>query len=435
MSPQESKQYRNVKVDYMARVEGEGALYLRIDKDKVEEVELRIFEPPRFFEAFLEGRRWTEAPDITARICGICPIAYQSSAISAMESIAGVTVTEPIRTLRRLMYCGEWIESHILHMAMLHAPDFLGYEDAIQMAQHHPDVVKNALRLKKLGNDIMTFLGGREIHPINMRVGGFYSVPEKRDLEHFKPELEWGLEATRELAHLLAGFDYPDFERDYEYVAMRHPEEYPMWQGRIVSNRGLDIDWPEFFDHIEERHMPQSTALHSVIKERGAYMVGPIARYNLNHDKLSSDARALAKEAGLGASCANPFQSILVRGIETFYAIEEALRLIDVYEKPDHAYVEAEPKAGTGYGCSEAPRGICFHRYSIDDDGIITGARIAPPTAQNQATMEEDLVELVPLFATNTDEELTWKCEQAVRNYDPCISCSVHFLKLHVDRC
>lgn len=425
---------RTIKVDYMARVEGEGALYLKLKGSDVQKVELRIFEPPRFYEAFLEGRRWTEAPDITARICGICPVAYLASAIGAMEHIAGVEIDGPIRDLRRLLYCGEWIESHVLHLAMLHAPDFLGFEDAIQMAQVHPDVVKNALRLKKLGNEIMRVVGGREIHPVNVRVGGFYRAPTVAEVNALREELEWGCEASEALVRLTATFDFPQLERDYEYVALRHEEEYPMWTGRLVSNKGLDFPLAEFYDHIEERHEQRSTSLHSVIKERGAYHVGPMARYNLNYDLLSPRCQQLAESVGIGPSCNNPFKSIVIRSIETLYACEEALRLVQAYEEPDAPYVDIPPKAGTGHGCSEAPRGLCYHTYTIDGDGLITAARIAPPTAQNQLTMEEDLVELVPKYAALGDEDLTWKCEQAIRNYDPCISCSCHFLKLEVDR-
>lgn len=429
-----SKRTRTIRVDYLARVEGEGGLYLRIRNDKIAEAKLSIFEPPRFFEAFLVGRRWTEAPDITARICGICPIAYQASAIGAMESLAGIGVEAPIRLLRRLIYCGEWIESHVLHVAMLHAPDFLGYDDALQMGKDHPDIVKAALRLKKIGNDIMVRLGGREIHPVNLRVGGFYRVPSKRELCEMRPDLEWAVETATALVRFTAGLEFPDFERDYEFVSLRRDDEYPLWDGRIVSSRGLDIGVEAFHDHFEEIHVPHSTSLHSRLRARGAYHVGPLARYANNFDRLSPACQAIAGEVGLGPVCRNPFKSIIVRAIETLYACEEALRLVDAYEMPDRPYTDTVPRAGTGYGCSEAPRGICHHQYQIDAEGIIRKARIAPPTAQNQMTIEEDLTAFAESVLGLPDDQLTWKCEQAVRNYDPCISCSCHFLKLHIDR-
>ena len=424
---------KTIKVDYLARVEGEGAFQIKVRDQKVIDSKLVIFEPPRFFEAFLRGRDFREACDITARICGICPIAYQSSAISAMENICGVTASPEIRELRRLIYCGEWIESHALHVFMLHLPDFLGYQDVIQMAKDHPDEVKLALRLKKIGNEIVTLLGGREIHPINMAVGGFYKAPTQAELAGLLENLQWAQDACHQMIRLVAGVKFPDFERDYEFVAMRHPEEYPFNDGRLVSNKGLDIPITEFFNHFEEIHVQHSTALQSVIKGRGAYQVGPLARYNLNFDRLDKDSQESALAAGLKECCRNPFKSIVVRSVETLYAVNEAIRIIQNYTPPPVSKLEVKPQAGIGFGCSEAPRGICLHRYRIKDDGTILEARIVPPTAQNQKSMEEDLVGFVPSRLNLPKEKLVWQCEQVIRNYDPCISCSVHFLKLDID--
>jgi coenzyme F420-reducing hydrogenase alpha subunit len=425
---------KTIKVDYLARVEGEGGFHVRVKGDEVVDAKLEIFEPPRFFEAFLRGRRFTEAPDITARICGICPVAYQMSSSHAMEAICGVSVGGQLRALRRLIYCGEWIESHVLHIYMLHAPDFLGYEDAIQLAKDHPGVVNRGLQLKKVGNDIVTLLGGREIHPINLRVGGFYKIPRKKELDALSEKLKWATEAALETVRWTATLPCPDFEKDYEFVALRHPEEYPFNEGRIVSNKGLDISAGEFLDHIEEEHVKHSTSLHAVIKERGSYLAGPMARYNLNFDRLPPIAQEAANQAGIGSVCRNPFKSIVVRSIETLFACQEALRLIENYEMPDAPYVDVIPRAGIGHWCTEAPRGLLYHRYRIDDDGIITDARIIPPTSQNQKAVEDDLCRFVGNNLHLSDDELTWKCEQIVRNYDPCISCSCHFLKLNLER-
>ncbi len=424
---------RTVRVDYLARVEGEGALYLRVRNGRVAEVQLRIFEPPRFFEAFLRGRRFSEVPDITARICGICPVAYQMSACQALEDALGVVVDEPIRALRRLLYCGEWIESHALHVFMLHAPDFLGYEDAIGMAQDHPEVVQTGLRLKKAGNAIMRVVGGREIHPINVRVGGFYRTPAPSELAALADELEWAREASRQTVRWAAGLTFPDFHQDYTFVALRHSGEYPLDRGRIVSNSGLDIPVREYDDHFQEEHLPHSTALHSTLRGTGAYLTGPLARYNLNFHQLSSEAQAAAQEAGLTPRCLNPFQSIIVRSVELLYACDEALRIIRGYQPPEQPYINVEPKAATGYGCTEAPRGILYHRYTVAEDGAIRDAKIVPPTSQNQGRIEEDLRQFVPPLLDLPREDLTWRCEQLIRSYDPCISCATHFLKLTVD--
>ena len=425
---------RTIKVDYLARVEGEGALYIKIKNDKVADVSLKIFEPPRFFEAFLRGRTYREAPDITARICGICPVAYQMSAVHAMEDALGVTVGGPLRALRRLLYCGEWIESHVLHIAMLHAPDFLGYEDAIQMAKDHPDIVRRALRLKKLGNALVALVGGREIHPINVRVGGFYKVPAKRDLMQFREELLWARDEAARLVTWVADLPFPDFDQEYEFVALRHDDEYPFNEGRIVSSYGLDLAVREYEDHFVEEHVKRSNALHSTIKERGAYHVGPLARYSLNFDRLSPLAQEAARAAGLSTVCTNPFKSIIVRAVETLYAVDEALRIIEDYQIPDSPAVDVTPRAGTGCGATEAPRGMLYHRYRLDDSGLITDAKIVPPTSQNQKTIENDLWHFVPKYINLQHEKLTWQCEQAVRNYDPCISCATHFLRLNVER-
>jgi len=425
---------RAIKVDYLARVEGEGAIDVKIKDRKVVDVKLKIFEPPRLFEAFLRGRSFNEAPDIAARICGICPIAYQMSAVHAMEDALGVRVDGQLRALRRLVYCGEWIESHALHVYMLHAPDFLGYEDAIQMAKDHPDQVKRGLQLKKIGNELVTLLGGREIHPVNVRVGGFYRVPTKRELAPLVPRLEWARDAALETVRWVAKFRFPKFEQDYEFVALRHPDEYPFSEGRLASNKGLDIPVREYENHFLEEHLPYSTALHSVLRERGSYFVGPLARYNLNFDRLSPLAQGAARSAGLAQLCRNPFKSIVVRSVETVYACDEALRIITGYEMPDQPAVEFQPRASRGCACTEAPRGILYHRYRLDNNGIILDAKIVPPTSQNQKTIERDLWQFVSKRIDLPQEKLVRQCEQAVRNYDPCISCSTHFLKLRIER-
>ena len=425
---------RTISVDYLARVEGEGALRVKLKGGRVEDVKLEIFEPPRFFEAFLRGRDFREAPDITARICGICPIAYLLGASQAMEDVCGVVVDGPLRLLRRLIYCGEWIESHALHLFMLHAPDFLGYEDAIQMAADHRDIVERGLRMKKIGNDIMVLLGGREIHPINLKVGGFYKVPTRRELETLRSDLAWGRDAARETVRWTSTLPFPEFEQDYEFLALRHPHEYAITEGRLRSNRGINAPARNYDDHLVEEHLAHSTALHTRVVGREAAHLGPLARYSLNFDKLSDAAQVAALEAGLDTVCTNPFQSIIVRAVETLYAFDEALRLIDEYDMPDAPSVEVEPRPGTGYGATAAPRGLCYHRYTIDEGGTIQDAKIVSPTAVNQSTIESDLWHYIEPNIDLPDDQLQWQCEQAIRNYDPCISCSAHFLNLEVER-
>jgi sulfhydrogenase subunit alpha len=425
---------RTIKVDYIARVEGESSLDLHIRDGVVDAVRLSIFEPPRFFEALLRGRSFMEAPDITARICGICPVAYQMSAVHAMENAAKVRIEGSLRALRRLIYCGEWIESHVLHITMLHAPDFLGLPDAVQLARSHGDIVRRGLRLKKLGNTLIERLGGRAIHPINVRVGGFYRAPTRAELQALLPELRWAREAAAETLRWVATLPAPEVEHDYEFVALRHEREYPMNEGRIVSSRGLDIaatDWAEHFEELQVRH---STALHARVKGRGAYLTGPLARYSLNFDRLPADIQQAALAAGLGTVCRNPFRSIVVRAVEVLYACDEALRIIEEYREPATPFVAVEPRDTVGHAATEAPRGLLYQRYAIDAAGLIASARIVPPTSQNQASIELDLATCITGWLDLTDEALRRRCEQTIRNYDPCISCATHFLRVDMDR-
>jgi len=427
---------RTIHIGALARVEGEGAVTVRLKGGRVDDVQLRIFEAPRFFESFLRGRSIAEVPDITARICGICPVAYQMSACHAIETALGLEVGEPWRSLRRLLYCGEWIESHSLHIVFLHAPDFLGYESAIAMAKDRPEYagrVQGALSLKKAGNAIVRLVGGREIHPINVRIGGFYRVPGLAELAALAEQLKGARDIALELVRWVSGFDFPALEHDYEFVALRHGSEYPMNEGRLVSSGGLDIAMAEFPDHFEEYQVPYSNALQSRRKTvGGAYFVGPMARWNLNLDRATPDVLQAARETGIGWPCRNPYVGIVVRALEVLYAVDEALRLIAEYEPPDAPSIGYEPRAGTGAWITEAPRGILYHRYVFGADGGIAQATIIAPTSQNLRQIEEDLIRFAPSVLALPEEQAAWRCEQVVRNYDPCISCATHSLKLRV---
>ena len=426
---------RTLRVDALTRVEGEGAMYVEIVDGRVADVQLRIYEPPRFFEGFLRGRAHTEPPDITARICGICPVAYQMSACLAIEDACGVQVTGPLAELRRLIFCGEWIESHTLHLAFLHAPDFLGVASAVELAERDRPALERALRLKKAGNDLIELVGGRAIHPVNPKVGGFHRAPSREELLAFADRLRHARDDAVATAAWVAGFDFPDFEVDHELVALSQDDgRYPILGGRLVSDRGLDLAAADFEGAVAEEQVPHSTALHARLLERGNYLVGPLARYSLHHDRLSPLAREVAAAAGLGPVCRNPFRSIIVRAVEVVYACDEALALIDAYEEPDRPALDVPPRAGTGFGWTEAPRGMLWHRYDLDADGTIRHARIVPPTSQNQPTIEHDLFHLTEHHLADDDDTLRHLAEQAIRNYDPCISCATHFLDLQVVR-
>lgn len=421
---------KKIHVDYLARVEGEGSLTVRLRGDSPGEVELGIFEPPRLFEAFLEGRSQMEVPDITSRICGICPVAYLMSACHAIEDAHGLTLPPALRALRRLLYCGEWIESHALHLFLLHLPDFVRQPDVFAIAREQRERIEHGLRMKAIGNGLVAFLGGREIHPVNVRVGGFYSVPERAALTRWLPELEWARDAMGQALVWLAALPVPDFERNYEFVALHHPSEYAILEGRLVSNRGLDIAVEEFAEHFVEEQVPYSTALHATHVNHGAYFCGPLARFNLNFAQLSPLAQQAARAVGLEPPCRNPFRSLQVRAVEALYAFDEAIRLIREYQPPDRPFIDVPRGSGTGHGLTEAPRGSLYHRYQVDEQGLILNAKITPPTSQNQRSIEEDLMALGPRLAAMSRPDATWLAEQAVRNYDPCISCSTHMLRL-----
>jgi len=424
---------RTLNVGTLTRVEGEGALHVKLKGGALESVQLNIYEPPRFFEAFLRGRAHTEPPDLTARVCGICPVAYQVSSCNAIEDACGVEVDEELVALRRLLYCGEWIHSHVLHIYLLHAPDFLGYSDIIGMARDHAQVVERGLSLKKAGNQLMEFVGGRAIHPINVRLGGFYSVPTRSEFAPIAEQLRRALDNALATVEWVSRFEFPDLELDHEFLALAAPGRYAIENGTIARSAGPSFPVADFAAHVVESQVPHSTALHATL-DGGRYLTGPMARFSLNSSSLSPIAAQAAAQAGLSAVCRNPFRSIVVRAVEVVYAIEESLRIIGEYQRPARPFVDVPARAGVGHGVSEAPRGLLYHRYRIGEDGLVSAAELIPPTSQNQAAIEADLARLVSDNLALDDAALTALCEQLIRSYDPCISCSAHFLTLTVHR-
>lgn len=426
---------RTIRVATLTRVEGEGGLTVRVRDGRIDAVELNIFEPPRLFEALLRGRALEETPDITARICGICPVAYQMSAVHALEAALGITVSPEIRQLRRLLYCGEWIESHSLHIHLLHAPDFFDCASGLELAERFPDEIRRGLRMKKHGNELLEILGGRPIHPINVAVGGFYRAPRAEELSRLLPDLKWGREAAIATARWVAGFMFPPVEHAYEFVALHRADEYAMNEGRIVSTAGLDIAVADYEQHFIERQVPHSTALHSVrVGSERPYFLGPLARVAINHDQLRPVAKNLADELGFSDACRNPYRSIIARAIELVQAFDEASEIIETYAMPRPSRIEYPLRPSVGCAATEAPRGLLYHRYAFDNAGKLTLAKIVPPTSQNQWQIEQDLIDLLPPILESEEQAIAAQCEKAVRNYDPCISCSTHFLRVTVDR-
>lgn len=432
MSPQ--RKSKTIRVNLLTRVEGEGALRISMRDGQVTDVRLSIFEPPRFFESFLRGRDSREAADLTARICGICPVAYQMSTVHAFERLFGVSIDPPVRELRRLYFCGEWIESHALHVYLLAAPDFLGCDNVLAMAERNREAVERGLRIKKAGNAIIAALGGRSVHPVGACIGGFTRVPSRDQLAVLREQLLRIHDDAVEGVRWVAKFDLPAVNRDIEFVSLRHPDEYPMNEGRIVSGKGIDAAPCDFDAVFEEHQVPYSNALHCKVRKRGPYFVGPLARINLNFDRLGPDVAGVARETGIPWPNSNPYTSIVARALEILYAIQEAVRIIDAYRPPNAPKASYEVRSGVGHAITEAPRGSLYQAFETDERGLIRSARIVPPTSQNQARIEADLRELASDIVQHPHAVATRMCETAVRNYDPCISCSTHFLKLEIER-
>lgn len=425
--------HRTISAEGIARVEGEGSLRVEVRDGEVGEVALTIFEPPRFFEALLVGRHFSEAPDVTARVCGICPVAYQLSACAAMEDALGVEVEPAIKDLRRLLYCGEWIQSHALHVYLLHAPDFFGCADAIELAELDASAVRRGLDLKKTGNLVMGCVGGRAVHPLNVKVGGFYKAPDPASIAALVEPLARAREQALATLEWVAGFEFPDVEGSYHFVALADEGRYAIEGGRPADADGA-MSPALFASRAVEEHVERSSALVARLDGSAHYLTGPLARYALNGRWLAPEIRQAARDAGLGEVCANPFKSIVVRSLELVVACDEALRLAKGYEFLERPCAEVPVHAGAGTGVTEAPRGLLLHEYELDDRGLIRRARLMPPTSQNQLTIEDDLRRVVQGGLELGDDELQRRCEQAVRNHDPCISCAAHFLDLTVVR-
>ncbi|HSB64949.1 MAG TPA: Ni/Fe hydrogenase subunit alpha [Anaerolineales bacterium] len=425
---------QDIHIPALARVEGEGALTVRLKDGEVNEIILNIYEPPRFFEGFLNGRYFQDVPDVTARICGICPVAYQMSSVQALEAALQVTITPEVRALRQLLYCAEYIESHALHIYLLQGPDLVGYESAISLAADAPDLVKKALKLKKVGNELLKTIGGRSVHPVNTCVSGFYRWPSVDAIHALVSDLEWAKQASIETAQWAATLNYPEFEQSYEFVALNRIDEYAIYDGYIASSTGQRVDPMDFEKNYIETHVEHSNALHSHTSGNTTYFVGPLARFNNNYKKLRPIAREVAKQIGFQPTVRNPYKSLLARAIELVHCCDLAIELANDYHPQGPCSKEIKVRPGEGWGVSEAPRGLLYHRYVVDEQGLVRFARITPPTAQNFAQMEADLWAIAPAVIKKPQEEASLAFEHLLRSYDPCISCATHFLRLKIDR-
>ena len=423
-----------IKVQHLARVEGEGGVWVKIKDGKIEYVEVNIFEPPRFFEAFLRGRSYLEAPDLTARICGICPLAYVMAASRAMEKILGIQLSEETDKLRKIAFYGEWIESHVLHFMFLHAPDFLGQHSIFDIAKENPQAVKDAVGLRKWGNRAIEIVGGRPVHPVGFRVGGLHRIIKKEELLPLLKNFNEVEKMARNLLEFVVNLPIPEIEYDLVLMSLKGDREYPILKGVVANNLGGEFPEDDLEKNITVEQKIYSNALHYRLKNGRPYITGPIARFNLNYDLLAPEVKDILEKAGYKAPLKNTYQSIVARAAETYHAVLEIKKLIESYSEPPQPYIEAEVRAGKGAAISEAPRGMLYHYYEIDENGKIVYANIIPPTTQNYAAMEEDIIKVQDLIVNAPREKAQRVVEMTIRNYDPCISCSVHAIKLKILR-
>ena len=424
----------DINVPLLTRVEGEGSLELTARNGKIETLQLCIFEPPRLFEKFLEGQDFTEVPHIAARVCGVCPIAYQMTSIRAMENIFGLVEDPWVHAMRRVIYYGEWLQSHALHINLFAAPDFLGFTDALQMATRFPEDVKRGMALQGLGNDMLRLLGGRSVHPIGLRVGGFHRAPPKHEVADLVDKLLAAKDMVRDFASWAISLPKPVDEQDFVSVAIRHPQEYGLNEGKLVSDQGMSIDFSVYPDHFKEHQVRHSTAHYSMLDGR-SYFLGPLARMNLNFDRLPKEVQDFSRDQGLSFPSRNMFMNVSARALECYLAIVDTLNILQRYKLPTRPWQDFTPRAGVGHHCTEAPRGTIYHRFELDKEGRVHAASMIPPTSQNQARLEQNLHSAVEHFGLDhPDDDLRGLCEKVIRNYDPCLSCSTHFLKLKVNR-
>ena len=422
----------HVEVHHITRVEGHGNILIDVAGGRLERCELEIIETPRFFEPMLRGRPYQEASHLTSRICGICSVGHATTSLQATEAALGIVPSEQTQRLRQINFFGEILDSHVLHAYMLAAPDFLGAGSVFPLARTHPDVVLRALRLKKLAGDLCAAIGGRHTHPITLTVGGFTQLPQARDLAALRARLEAARPDVEATVALFQSLSLPAFERETEYVALHRPDEYAFMGGEIASSDGLRLPLARYRELTNEFQSPHSTAKHAR-HQRGAYMVGALARYNLNHAQLHPRAQAAAAALGLRPGCTNPYMITVAQVVEIVHCVETAIEHLDqllARGLTPEAPPQFELQPGEGVGACEVPRGTLFHHYRIGGDGNIIWANCIIPTGQNLGNIEADLRALVPQILDRPQDDIRLQLEMLVRAYDPCISCSTHLLEV-----
>ena len=423
----------NVEVAPLSRVEGHGDLIINVKNKKIEKLIFRIPESPRFFEAMLVGRKYDEPSHITSRICGICSVAHTCASIKATEKALDVKPSDQTIKLRKLIYHHENVQSNVLHVYFLAAPDFFGVGSIIPLVETYPEVVNIALRTKKMANDIVRIIGGRAVHPIRTVIGGFTKLPTEEEMIKMKEILQASYPDLEKSLEILRTLKIPEFERKTEYISISDTSDYALYDGNIKSTDGWEIDDQDYLDKMKEKVVKYSTAKHCWANGN-VFMVGALARFNNNYQKLTGNAKKYAEDLGLVAPCHNTFMNNIAQFVEIVHSIDDSIRLIDkILEEgldEDKAMAEIKPKAGRGVGVVEAPRGLLIHDYTYNDKGRVEKANLIIPTGMNYANIEKDMHALVPSIIDKSEDEIRLTCEMLIRAYDPCISCSTHFLKV-----
>ena len=421
----------NVDINHITRVEGHGNIVIDVKAGKIRELRMEIVESPRFFEAMALGRSYKEVAHITSRICGICAVTHTTTSIKAIESALGFEPSAQTIQLRKLLLNAEFIQSHILHLYFLTAPDFFGLGSVFGMVKDNKETVLRGMRLKTIANDLCALVGGRHIHPITLKIGSFSKTPDCKSLTAFREKLLTAGPDIEKTVEFFKNLKIPEFERKTEYISLTDPDEYALYQGYIKSSDNGETEPEEYLDTVKEFMVTHSTAKHAKSK-RSSYMVGSLARFNNNYEQLHPKAKEVAEVMGLKHPCYNPYMNNIAQLVETVHCFEDSIRLIDdlISGGMKDEEVELVPKSGRGVGATEAPRGTLYHEHMLDDSGMITYANYIIPTGQNLANIEKDLRALVPDIMHKQKDEIILDIEMLVRAYDPCISCATHLMKV-----
>jgi sulfhydrogenase subunit alpha len=423
-----------LNLNYITKIEGHASLYLEIENNQVLKCNLKSVEGARFFEGIVKGKHYSDVSEIVSRICGICSTAHTVTSIKAIENALKVEVSLQTKLLRELITIGERIRSHAAHLYFLALPDYLGYESAVAMAPKYRAEVNTALELIKLGNNIVSTIGGREMHPVTLAIGGFTNIPDKKELDELLRRLKDAKASAARTAELFLRLNYPNFERKTEYISLKQLDGFPLLEGTIISDKGLNIEQKDYKKYFSEYINSYSTAKFAV-KENKEYSTGALARLNNNYKLLSRNAEQLLKKERKNIPDYNPFHNNIAQAIELVHWVDHAIEILEKNTFKNEPLTEVKSKkGGNGIAVTEAPRGMLFHEYDIDSSGKVKKCNIITPTCQNLANIEKDLIEYVPNLLGKKEEQLKLDIEKLIRSYDPCFSCSTHFLKLKIKR-